>query len=54
MRITSNSNLQQHLLLVDISFWITDVRNLTDRFDNLLVESVHEFLFREFRAEATA
>lgn len=36
--------LQGHLLSVDISFWITDMANLNDALDTLLVESVGAFL----------
>jgi ActR/RegA family two-component response regulator len=32
--------LQQHLLAVDISYWIKDMRNLNDALDSIVIESV--------------
>lgn len=43
--------LQQHLLSIDISFWITDMKNLNDALDHLLVASVQALLVEQYACE---
>jgi YesN/AraC family two-component response regulator len=46
--------LQTHLLSVDISYWITDMMNLNDALDSVLVESVQAFLLHELQSAVSA